>query len=312
MKRLPNDCFSNIEDMLAVDEARAEITKNILQITDTEIVNLEDASGRILAEDMYALFPVPPADNSAVDGYAFWHADYENQNDRKFEVAGRSAAGKPYSGSLTEGQCVKIFTGAPMPDRCDSIAMIEDISEFDGKVEMPRGLTQSVNRRFAGEDIKAGSLVLNKGTSLRPQEIGHLACIGKLEIPVFKKIRIALLSTGDELENPGDALPFGSIYDSNRYMLSALLRKYGCIVKDFGIVPDTYGTLRDTLVKAAKESDLVITSGGVSMGDEDHVKSAIEATGSLHFWRIAIKPGRPLALGQIKGTAFVGLPGNPV
>ncbi len=312
MPRLPNDCFSSPEDMISVEQARALITEKTGRIADTEFVELQNSGDRVLAEDIYSSFDIPPADNSAVDGYAFLHADYTAQQDRAFNVAGRSAAGEPYLGELSEGYCVKIFTGASVPVRCDSIAMIEDVTEAADTIVLPAGLALGSNRRHAGEDLKTGALVLKSGTKLRPQEVGQLASMGHHKVPVFRRIKVALLSTGDELENPGDNLPYGSIYDSNRYMLLQLLNKYGCDVKDYGIIRDTFDTLRDAISDAAANTDLVITSGGVSMGDEDHVKAAVEAAGDLHFWRIAIKPGRPLALGQVGGTAFVGLPGNPV
>jgi len=312
MTRQVNDCFSAAEDMLSVDDARTLITRNCQQVTSTESVSLPDACGRILAEDIFSKINVPPTDNSAVDGYAFRFSDYNKTQNLLFNVKGRSAAGTPFDGELTEGDCVKIFTGAIMPAGCDTIAMIEDVEHVADSVRLPSGLKAGANRRFAGEDVIKGAQILAKGDFLRPQEIGRLACVGADHVPVYKKLRIALLSTGDELVSPGTVLPDGGIYDSNRYILAALLKKYGCTVSDHGIVEDKFETIRDTIADAASKNDLVITSGGVSMGDEDHVKAAVEANGSLHFWRIAIKPGRPLALGQIKGTPFVGLPGNPV
>lgn len=312
MERLPNDCFSNPAEMLSVAEARRKITQAVQQIATDELVDLHAANNRILAKDIYSTIQVPPSDNSAVDGYAFSHQDYENSPNLEFTTIGVSAAGKPFTDALASGQCIKIFTGGIMPPECDSVAMIEDIQNASGKIRLPAGLKMGANCRLAGEDIKKGSLLLAKGMRLRPQELGFLASIGEKEIPVFSRLKVALVSTGDELVDPGDDLPLGGIYDSNRYILKSMLENYGCEVHDFGVVCDKLESIQDTLVQASKTCDLIVTSGGVSMGDEDHVKSAVEATGNLHFWRIAIKPGRPLALGQVQNTAFVGLPGNPV
>ncbi|MBL4740870.1 MAG: molybdopterin molybdotransferase MoeA [Sneathiella sp.] len=312
MTRLVNDCFSNASEMITVQEARKLIADATIPITTTEIIELYDANNRILAQDIYSTLNVPPANNSAVDGYAFCFADHLKNPATPLDVLGRSAAGQPFDGNLNSGQCVKIFTGAVVPAGCDTIAMIEDTRLSGNTVLLPQGLKEGTNCRLAGEDIRKDSLLLTKGTYLRPQELGYLASIGIKEIQVSKKLKVALFSTGDELNEPGEALQSGKIYDSNRVILNSLLLGYGCEVYDYGIVPDEFETLRSVLEKAAEDVDLIITSGGVSMGDEDHVKAAVEDTGNLHFWRIAIKPGRPLAVGQVANTAFVGLPGNPV
>lgn len=312
MVRLPNDCFANAEEMLSVEEARSLIAEATTRISQEDTVDITVASGRILAQDVHATLNVPPNDNSAVDGFAFAFSDYEHAKMSSFKNVGTSAAGVPFEGTVAPGQCIKIFTGAVMPADCDTVAMVEDILEHDVQITLPRGLKQGANRRFAGEDIKKGCLLLAKGCRIRPQELGYLASIGMNEIPVFKRLKVALVSTGDELTEPGDTLSKGGIYDSNRYTLRSMLEKFGCEIDDYGVVRDTLAEIRDTLLEAEKNCDLIVTSGGVSMGDEDHVKAAVEETGSLHFWRIAIKPGRPLALGQVQNTAFVGLPGNPV
>jgi len=312
MTRLVNDCFSNPSEMITVQQARKLIADATVPITRTETIELYDANNRILAQDIYSTLNVPPANNSAVDGYAFCFADHLNDPTATFEISGRSAAGQPFEGILSSGQCVKIFTGAVMPEECDTIAMIEDTKLSGDTVLLPRGLKEGANCRLAGEDIEKGSLLLAKGTYLRPQELGFLASIGIKEVPASKKLKVALFSTGDELIEPGEVLQPGGIYDSNRVILGSLLQGYGCEVHDCGIVPDEFETLKEVLEKAADDADLIITSGGVSMGDEDHVKAAVEVAGHLHFWRIAIKPGRPLAVGQVANTAFVGLPGNPV
>jgi molybdopterin molybdotransferase len=312
MARIPNDCFSAPEDMISVEQARELIGANLKTVTQAQTIPLSDACARLLAEDITSHLNIPPSDNSAVDGYAFAHDSYEAAQGIGFSNLGRSAAGTPFNGTVSGNCCVKIFTGAIMPAGFDTVAMVEDIVETEGKIHLPKGLKKGANRRKAGEDIEIGTLILKKGCVLRPQEIGHLACIGYSEVPVFSKLKVGLLSTGDELTEPGTPLKAGAIYDSNRFILSSLLKKYGCEIVDYGIVPDDLDAISKALKKAGQECDLVISSGGVSMGDEDHVKAAIEENGSLTFWRIAIKPGRPLALGQIGTTPFVGLPGNPV
>lgn len=312
MVRKPNDCFSDPSEMLSVEEARTLIAQSSLQLTTQETVSLQDSIGRILAEDVYSAINVPPANNSAVDGFAFSHRDFETTGDKEFINIGISAAGRPFDGTVKAGDCVKIFTGAVMPAGCDTVAMIEDIILQGDRVKLPAGLKQGANCRLAGEDIQEAAKLLNKGTSLRPQELGYLASVGIGQVPVFSRLKVAVISTGDELTEPGSPLKKGGIYDSNRYILGALLQQFGCEIRDYGIVRDSFDAIRETLIKAASETDLILTSGGVSMGDEDHVKAVVEDTGSLHFWRIAIKPGRPLALGQIATTPFVGLPGNPV
>ncbi len=311
MPRLPNDCFGDMADMISVREARQQIREKAVMITGPETVPLSKASGRILSEDMISSVNVPPAGNSAVDGYAFAWSESE-RTDGILKSVGRSAAGAPFTGITGPGECIKIFTGALLPDGLDTVAMIEDVREEDGTIYVPVSLKQGANFRRAGEDVKTGELLLQKGIRLRPQELGKLASVGLHDIPVRKRLKVGLFSTGDELINPGDEAHFGAIYDSNRCMLRALLEAYGCDIKDLGILQDKLDPVRTALEHASSECDLVVTSGGVSMGDEDHVKTAVEQIGSLHFWRIAIKPGRPLALGQVGGTAFVGLPGNPV
>lgn len=312
MTRLVDDCFASSDDMISAKEALDRIGNVVTQTVETENCLLVDAANRILAEDILSTRNVPPADNSAVDGYAFAFQDYKTHPHIFRNVAGRSAAGAPFSGKIREGDAVKILTGAIMPEKLDSVAMIEDVEIHDGKVKLPRGLRQGANCRKAGEDIKNGKIILDKGTLIRPQEIGYMASIGLSKVSVYRPVSVALFSTGDELLNPGDPEFEGSIYDSNRSILAATLRTFGCNVTDLGILKDEPKIVRPALEKAAQSHDLVITSGGVSMGDEDHVKNALLEIGHLNFWRIAIKPGRPVAFGQIANTAFIGLPGNPI
>jgi molybdopterin molybdotransferase len=227
-------------------------------------------------------------------------------------VTGRAAAGHPLGRPLLPGEAIRIFTGAPMPDGADTVMMQEDCTLEDGFVRLKPGIRKGANRRRAGEDVTAGSVALAAGRRLRPADLGLAAALGQARLPVFRRLRAALLSTGDEVGEPGRELPPGAIYDANRFMLAALLEGLGCRVTDLGIQPDQEAALADTLASAARDHDLIVTSGGVSTGEEDHVKPALERSGGLHFWRLAIKPGRPVALGQLGGVPLIGLPGNPV
>jgi molybdopterin molybdotransferase len=255
---------------------------------------------------------LPPHSNSAVDGYAFAHADLEPGRETVLPVCGRAAAGHPLDRPPERGAAIRIFTGAPMPERTDTVMMQEDCVVEDGRVRLKPGIKKGANRRHAGEDVAEGAVALAAGRRLAPADLGLAAALGNCELPVFRRLRVALLSTGDEVRDPGAALPPGMIYDANRFMLAALLGELGCAVSDFGIRPDREAALADTLASASAGHDLIVTSGGVSTGEEDHIKPVIERLGSLHFWRLAIKPGRPVALGQIAGVPLIGLPGNPV
>ena len=312
MERLANDCFANSSEMISAGEALNKIYDAVSSLVGTESCLLSRAEGRILAEDIVAPHYVPPTDNSAVDGYAFRFEDYQTNPDRPRNVEGQSTAGHPWTGILVTNATIKILTGAVMPDTFDTVAMIEDIKFKGEQIILPANLKAGANCRKKGEDIREGQIILTKGSQLRPQELGYIASIGMSSVKVFKRLKVALFSTGDELINPEEKIRAGAIYDSNRFILNALLEKFGCSVTDLGILKDQLSVIRDALSSAAKSHDLVITTGGVSMGDEDHVKTALNDIGHLHFWRIAIKPGRPLALGQIGNTAFVGLPGNPI
>ncbi len=255
---------------------------------------------------------LPPHANSAVDGYAVAHADLLPDRQTVLPVTGRAAAGHPLDRVARRGEAIRIFTGAPMPDGTDTVMMQEDCTVEDGRVRLKPGIRKGANRRHAGEDIAEGEVALPAGQRLRAPELGLVAALGLRELCVFRPLRVALLSTGDEVCDPGTPLPPGAIYDANRFMLAALLTGLGCAVSDFGIRPDREAALIDTLAAASTEHDLIVTSGGVSTGEEDHVKSAVERLGTLHFWRLAIKPGRPVALGQARGVPLIGLPGNPV
>jgi molybdopterin molybdotransferase len=310
--QLSDDCFAFGGNLLTVDAALAEIEARVTSVVEPQEVRLEVAHGRILASDITATMNLPPHANSAVDGYGFAHADLMPDRDTVLPVSGRAAAGHPLGRPIGRGEAIRIFTGAPMPEGADTVMMQEDCLVEDGWVRLKPGMKKGANRRHAGEDVAEGAVALAAGRRLGPADLGLAAALGHCELPVFRPLRVALLSTGDEVRNPGTPLPPGAIYDANRFMLAALLAGLGCAVSDFGIRPDREAALVDALAEAGARHDLIVTSGGVSTGEEDHVKSAVEKLGTLHFWRLAIKPGRPVALGQIGGVPFIGLPGNPV
>ncbi|MDO8605812.1 MAG: molybdopterin molybdotransferase MoeA [Phaeospirillum sp.] len=302
--------FAADADLMTIDQALAQLEARLAPVVAIEVVPLRQSLFRILAEDVVAAVNVPPHDNSAVDGWAFRHADLPS--DGVLPVVGRVAAGHPFTGDLPQGGAVRIFTGAPMPAGADTVAMQEDCREVAGGVVLPTRLKCGDNARHAGEDVTQGSVVLHAGARLRPQELGIAAAIGRAELRVYRPLRVAVFSTGDEIREPGTALPPGCIHDSNRYTAGALLQSLGAEITDLGILPDRLEVIQAALKDAAAAHDLILTSGGVSVGDEDHIKPAVLALGSLDFWRLAIKPGRPVALGEVAGTPFVGLPGNPV
>lgn len=317
MAQLSDDCFAFGGDLTPVHEALDHLLSVLVAVTDAEVVPLSNALGRILAEDLRAPENVPPHDNSAVDGYAVYFDDLAAGGETNLAIAGRAAAGHPLSGGQARGEAVRIFTGAPMPTGTggpgpETVLMQEDCRASEVEVTIPAGIKRGANRRLAGEDVRAGSIVLRAGQRLRPQEIGLAAAIGRSSLPVRAPLRAAIFSTGDEVRDPGVIRDDGAIYDSNRFALGALLRGLGVQVSDLGILPDDRETIARALVAGVEEHDVILTSGGVSEGGEDHVRGAVEDSGSLHFWRLAIKPGRPIALGQVGRVPFIGLPGNPV
>jgi len=312
MAQLSNDCFSQNEPLIRVDKALELIAQQTRRVTESKTVPLQEALGRILLEDVTSSISVPRHDNSAVDGYAVFFEDLHPTLETSLPIAGRAAAGHPFKGIAQRGTAIRIFTGAPMPPGPDTVMMQEDCRVEGDVVIITPGIKRGSNRRQAGEDIEAGRVVLNAGQRLRPQDLGQAAAVGRRELEVAEPLRVALFSTGDELCEPGEDLPAGGIYDSNRFTVAALLQGLGCEVTDLGILKDRSQEIRLAFMQAAVDHDMIITSGGVSVGEEDHVKEAVESLGNLHFWRLAIKPGRPIALGQVARLPFVGLPGNPV
>ena len=312
MTQLSDDCFAFGGALMSADEALEILDRRIAPVTGQETVALSAALHRVLADDVVAQASSPPHDNAAVDGYALRFADLQPDGESRLTIAGRAAAGHPWRETVPGGAAVRIFTGAVMPEGLDTVVMQEDVTLDGDTVAVPPGLKPGANRRQAGEDIAAGDVILRRGTRLRPQEVALAAAGGMAELSVYRPVRVGLFSTGDEVREPGGGLTPGQIYDANRYMLCGLLQGLGCAISDLGILPDRADAVQEALAQAAGDHDLLLTSGGVSTGEEDHVKAAVEALGALHFWRLAIKPGRPLALGHVDGTAFVGLPGNPV
>ncbi|MFQ5985294.1 MAG: gephyrin-like molybdotransferase Glp [Alphaproteobacteria bacterium] len=312
MTQLSDDCFAAGGRLMTTAEALELLAATVVPVTDTERVPLRRAAGRILAEDVVADRDVPPHDNSAVDGYAVFFDDLHPDRETRLRVKGRIAAGRPLTRPARRGEALRIFTGAPMPKGPDTVMMQEDCRLEGDTVVIAPGIRRGANRREAGEDVKAGTTILRAGYRLRPQEVGLAASIGRTSLTMYRPLAVAIISTGDEVHEPGSELPPGAIYDANRYVLFGLLEGLGSAVTDLGILPDDRVRIRDALETAAKDHDLLLTSGGVSVGEEDQVKAAVEELGKIHLWQLAIKPGRPIALGQVGRVPFVGLPGNPV
>jgi molybdopterin molybdotransferase len=312
MAQLSDDCFAFGGRLIPVEEAARLLAERFPAIAGTELIRTRDASGRVLAQDLVAPISVPRETNSAVDGYAVHFADLAAGAQTVLRLHGRATAGHPLAAAIPRGHAARVFTGAVLPDGPDTVLMQEDCIATATEVRIPPGIRRGANRRPAGEDVCAGSTVLRAGRRLGPAELGLIAALGLTEIAVRVRLRAALFSTGDELAEPGAPLRRGQIHDSNRAMIAALLVRAGLAVTDGGILADRPDALRAALAGAARHHDLIITSGGVSTGEEDHVRGAIAALGALAFWRLGIKPGRPVAVGTIASTPLVGLPGNPV
>ncbi|HTR87187.1 MAG TPA: gephyrin-like molybdotransferase Glp [Reyranella sp.] len=312
MAQLSDDCFAFGGALLGVEAAREMIFERVQPVAGIETVPLRRALGRTLAQDIAAPINVPGYDNSAVDGYAVRFDDLHSDRTTTLRCVDRIAAGHDPSAALSRGEAARIFTGAMLPKGADVVIMQEDCEREGDNVTIRPGIKRGANTRQAGEDVPLGSTALTAGRRLQAADLGLLAALGFAELPVRRKLSVALFSTGDEVREPGEALQRGQIHDANRYILAGLLEGLGVEVSDRGIVRDDPASLSEALQKAAAESDLIITSGGVSTGEEDHVRTAIANHGSLYFWRLAIKPGRPVAMGQVGATPLAGLPGNPV
>jgi molybdopterin molybdotransferase len=312
MAQLSDDCFAFGGPMMSVDEAVAIIAAKVTAVREVESVALTEADGRILAHDISAPLPLPPFTNSAVDGFAVASRDLPQGKEQRFPVMGRVQAGASAPPPLKPRHAMRIFTGAPMPEGADTVFMQEDVRLEDGNVVLPAGLRRGANVRPAGEDVPSGNVALKAGKRLRPQDVALAAAFGLTKIVASRRIRVAVFSTGNELVSPGEERAAAQLFDSNRFMLMAMLARLGCDVSDFGILADERASLASALKKVAGDHDLILTTGGVSTGEEDHLKAGVESAGSLVLWRMAIKPGRPVAMGIIGGTPLIGLPGNPV
>ena len=306
-----NQCDQPEDRLIAYDEALQQLIAKVLPKQKLVRKPLLESFGEVLAESQRSTIDVPQSDNSAMDGYALNTADLAVTGETELSVSQRIAAGQAAE-PLQPGTAARIFTGAPIPAGADAVIMQEQVQlsgdgmRFDIKPET------GSNIRPAGNDIRSGDTILQKGCRLRPQDIGLAASVGLEYLPVYEKIRVGIFLTGDELVEPGKPLAVGQIYDSNRYTLQGMLQALGCEIIDLGLVGDTLQETKSAMIKAAQKSDLVVTCGGVSVGEEDHVRIAIEQLGELHLWRLRIKPGKPLAFGVIESTPFIGLPGNPV
>jgi len=316
MAQLTDDCFAFSGPLLPIAEMERLIEGGVAPVEEIEDATLSAALGRVLARDIVAGLDLPPFDNSAVDGFAVRHGDLAKAGETRLAVVDRVAAGAAAARPLAAGEAIRIFTGAPMPAGADTVFMQEDCRVEGGGVTVPPGLKLGANRRLAGEDVREGTTALPAGRRLAARDIALAAAVGLTALPVRRRIRVALFSTGDEIVEPGAPRGPSAIYDANRYLLAGLLTRLGAEVTDLGIVADDPAALRWALAEAAAGRDLVLSSGGVSTGEADHMRAALERIGRLVFWRVAIKPGRPVAMGTLPGgpsgaAAFVGLPGNP-
>ena len=305
---------------MRLDDALNLMKHRVSVICSVETVPVADARGRVIAENLKAARDVPPHTNSAVDGYAVYHSDLDPDNETEFVVQHRVPAGHPMQGEPKNGTALRVFTGAMIPADSkgigpDTIIMQEDCRSLGNRVFIPPGISKGANMRPMGEDVAAGEIALESGRWIRTVDQALATAIGASTIDVYARLKVALFSTGDEVCEPGTDLQPGQIYDSNRILLSGFLCSLGCSVTDLGILPDRLEECSSAIAAAAESHDLLISSGGVSVGEEDHIRAAIKANGRVDFWRLAIKPGRPLAMGAIRGSCrvvpYLGLPGNP-
>jgi molybdopterin molybdotransferase len=296
---------------LKLEDAMARILAEVRPVDGTETLAVRSALGRVLAADVVSRIDVPSHTNSAMDGYALVGTDLLADTETRLEVVGTSAAGRPYAGAVGAGQCVRIMTGAPMPAGADTVVMQEDVVRDGDTAVVGAGQRAGQHVRQAGEDIAAGSVALRAGTLLLPAQIGILGSLGVSEVAVRRRPRIAFFSTGDELRSVGEPLGEGQIYDSNRYTIFGMLARLGMELLDMGVIRDDRDAVEQAFMKAAAGADAIVTSGGVSVGDADYVAETLERIGMVGFWKVAMKPGRPLAFGRIGDALFFGLPGNP-
>jgi molybdopterin molybdotransferase len=305
-----NDDFD--PESLLVENAVNKILSVAKEINDETEIEIKESLGRILNKAVTATINVPGHTNSAMDGYAIRSHDIPSADFATLRVTGTSWAGKPFNKKIASGECARIMTGAALPEGTDTIVMQEHVKIENNSIIIDAKNKPGQNVRYAGEDIKKGALVLNKGKKISAADMGLLASIGVKKIYAKRKIKVSYFSTGDELASLDDSLKKGQIYNSNRYTLCGMLKNINAKITDLGNIPDNKNKIKDTLIEASKTSDVVITSGGVSVGDADYVKDIVSEIGEVNFWKVAMKPGRPLAFGKINNTCFFGLPGNPV
>lgn len=298
--------------LLTVEQAQARAMALVTPVMQRETLAIRDALGRILAEAVISPLNVPSYANSAMDGYAVLAADLPQQADARLKLIGTAFAGKPFSGEVKPGECVRIMTGAKMPTGADTVIMQEQVKAEEETIIIGPGHLTGQNVRHPGEDIAIGSEVLTAGQLLGPADLGLLASLGIAQVNCYRRLRVAFFSTGDELRPVGTQLEEGQIYDSNRYTLYGMLTQLGVDLIDMGVIEDNPDAVEAAFNKAAQQADAVITSGGVSVGEADFVKTTLDKLGQVDFWRVAMKPGKPLALGKIQQALFFGLPGNPV
>ncbi|QOL25733.1 molybdopterin molybdotransferase MoeA [Thalassotalea sp. LPB0316] len=303
------DCFSD-QQFLSVEQAIFHILENIQTVEDTELVPLDSALDRILATEVISPIQVPPHDNSAMDGYAVNFASLTNN--KTVSLVGKSMAGAPFVGECLLGQCVRIMTGAVVPEGCDTVVMQEHCQVEGDTISFLQEIRQGQNIRRAGEDISQNQIILSKGKRLSAIDIALLASVGIESLSVYRKIKVALIATGDELKSPGQSLTAGDIYESNGHFLKHMLAKINADVLDYGIIADDFEQIKQAFHHADQHADVVISSGGVSVGDADYTKMVLDSIGKIGFWKISMKPGKPLAFGLLPNSVFFGLPGNPV
>ena len=297
---------------LDADEALNRILNAIDSIDFTETLSVRDALGRVVAKEISSKINVPGHTNSAMDGYAVNGQELPAQGQKSFTVIGTSWAGRPFDGTINKGECVRIMTGAAMPENTDTVIMQEHVEKNDDSILIDHTHKLGQNVRQAGEDIATGETVIAVGKKISPAELGLVASVGISEVTVYKNLRVAFFSTGDELRPVGSELEKGEIYDSNRYTLYGMLTRLGVEITDMGVIKDDRDAVEKAFFDATDKADVIITSGGVSVGEADFVKETLEKIGEVNFWKVAMKPGRPLAFGKIKNSWFFGLPGNPV
>lgn len=305
-------CSLDAKPLLTLDDALTRIKNSLSPLQGCEKVSLKNALGRVLAAPVVAAINLPADRNSAMDGYAFASSDIKAGHGFNLMLVGTSWAGRPFAGELQPGECVRIFTGAVVPERADSVIMQEQVTVVENVVLFPATCRPFQNVREIGEDVQKGSVLLNASKKLRAVELGLLAAAGVAELEVYRQVKIGFFSTGDELVPLGQALVSGQIYDSNRYILHGLLTDSCFAVTDMGVLADDKALIKQTLVTAAQNLDVIITSGGASVGEADYIQEVLADCGEVDFWKIAMKPGKPLAFGKIGQCTFFGLPGNPI